>query len=242
MNEKLRAIGDIRYESSLVDGSGIRIAREFMTKLVRAFSKQASSYIRATYEAPFVFKERQLHSILAPALSSFTDAFLMESPVNRKWSAISSEERDDSHGWVDYWCYYRGIVFLIELKHGFISSKTGHVRKTVKKDWKKAIDQLDVIEKEAKSQSEWTNGAFRIALDILPLYETVNSERAKTAVNNDKMLAIYSKILKEFEPLPNWSAMWILHKDLIGPYSYPNSIEYYPSVLFISRLSEISRS
>lgn len=76
-----------------------------------------------------MFKERQLHSILAPALSKFTGAFLIESPVNRNWSSISNEDYDDSHGWVDYWCYYRDIVFLIELKHGFISSKTGRVKK-----------------------------------------------------------------------------------------------------------------
>lgn len=240
MNEKIRTVGDIYYEFSLVDGPGIRIIKEFMMKLVRAFSKQASSYIRVTGEVPFVFKERQLHSILAPALASFTDAFLMESPVNRNWSAMSIEERVDSHGWVDYWCYYRGISFLMELKHGFISSRTGNVTKTVREDWKQAIEQLNVIEKEAKVQSECTNGAFRVALDVLPLYETVNSGRFKT--ENEKIISIHRNSLLEFEPLPNWSALWLLHKDLIGPYEYLNSTEYYPGVLFLSRISEICRS
>lgn len=240
MDEKIRLIGDIHYESNLQDGPGIRIVRDFMMRLIRGFSKQASSYIRVTDEVPFIFKERQLHSSLAPALAEFCDAFLMESPVNRNWSSISYDERNDSHGWVDYWCYFRKIAFLIEIKHGFISCKSEQIRSSVKEDWKIALRQLDAIEKEAKFQSEWTNGAFRIALNVLPLYETANIKEPNTVGNFDKLLSIQRDSIKQFEQQPNWSAMWILHKNLAGPYKYPNTVEYYPGVLFISHISEIS--
>jgi len=108
--EVIKAVGEINYISHLLDGQGTRIANDFLSQLVREFSKQCSLYIRATNEVPFVFRERQLHSILAPAISKITDSFLMEAPVLREWSSISSKQYDDSHGWVDYWCKYRNTV------------------------------------------------------------------------------------------------------------------------------------
>jgi len=45
--------------------------------------------------------------------------------------------------------------------------------------------------------------------------------------------------MDELDKKPNWSASWILHKDLVGPYEYTNTIEYYPAILFMCSVSEI---
>ena len=241
MKETIRNVGNINYISNLTDGEGTRISNDFLTRLIREFTKQASLYMRATDEAPFVFKERQLNSILAPALSKITDAFLMEAQVQREWSSISSEEYNDSHGWVDYWCNYRNTVFLIELKHNFISGKTGLLTKEIKENWNIALKQLDVIEKESKVRSESCRGVFRVALHILPLYETVNHGDSKTIGEIERILNIQKLAMSGLDRNSNWSAMWMIHDDLTGPYEYVNTKEYYPGVLFLCNLYEISK-
>jgi len=238
-SKKIRTVGDIYIDSSLKNGQGVRITNEFFSRLIEEFAKQSTLYIRATNEAPFAFKEKQLHSIVAPALSKYTKAFLMEPPVNRRWSSISKEDLEDSHGWIDYWCYYRNIVFLIELKHGYLSSISGQVTQNVKDSWEIAIKQLYVIKEAAKVHAENSNGAFRVALSILPIYEVSNSENPKTINQTDILLNIQNKIEKELKPAPNWIGLWVLHKDLVGPYKYLNSVEYYPGVIFTANISEI---
>ena len=240
MQKLIRNVGKINYISSLKDGEGIRVANDFMKLLIEEFSKQSSLYMRNTEEVPFTYGEKQLHSIIAPALSRITSEFLMESPVKRKWSSEYSADYNDSHGWVDYWCRYRNTSFLIELKHGFIATKSGKVREGVKEDWKKALSQLNVIEEEAKNYIEYCNGVFRLALHVLPLYETVNNKERSELTFKD-LVEIQKQVVNELEYPPNWSALWMIHDELIGPYEYVNTKECYPGVLFMCSLYEICK-
>lgn len=130
----------------------------------------------------------------------------------------------------------------MELRIRLNSVPPGHIRKRVKDEWEVASKQLDAIEKEAKPQSKWTNGAFRVAVEILQFYDTLNIKKANTARVNRKMLSTQINSLHQFNPQPNWTALWVLHKNLVEPHEYPNSIEIYPGVLFISRISKISKS
>ncbi|MDK2821517.1 MAG: hypothetical protein PWP31_1482 [Clostridia bacterium] len=41
LHHKIRSVGDIHIETSLSDGPGIRITREFLTLLVKEFAKQS---------------------------------------------------------------------------------------------------------------------------------------------------------------------------------------------------------
>lgn len=197
--------------------------------------------MQATGEAPFVFKERQLNSILAPALSNKADAFLMEAPVQREWSRIHNQEYNDSHGWVDYWSIYRGYVFLIEIKHNFISYKTGQITNNIKENWRIALEQLDAIEEEAKIRSKECNGVIRVVLHILPIYETVNADEHLDKSEYVRMLDIHKLSLSELERSPNWSAIWKLHDDLVGPYEYIDTKEVYPGILFLCNIYEVSK-
>ena len=239
--ERINKVGKLHVISTLADGEGIRKVRDFLSLLVTGFAKQVSVYMNETWEAPFVFRERQLHTFLAPTLSKFTDVFLMEAPVHRKWSSISSQDYNDSHGWVDYWCFYRNLVFLIELKHGFLSGRTGTPNKNVKNYWVEAVQQLDVIQDYADIQSQDSGGAFRIALQVLPIYETVNDSMPKIIGNTDKLLEIQKNCMEAFKPEPNWSMLWQLHESITGPFEYANTKEFYPGIVFLSRVSEIHK-
>lgn len=241
LKENIRLAGDMYYDSQLKDSPGTRIANDFLTLLTKGFAKQSAKHINAINEVPFVYRERQLHSVLAPALSTFTDAFMMESPVDRGWSTTSDPNMNDSHGWVDYWCYYRKLSFLVELKHGFISRRAGQLRNDVKKEWQKAHLQLDAIEEEAKRQSTWTNGTLRLALHVLPIFETCNKNVVKTLNDIDNLFSIQQCAMNELDRKPNWSAIWKLHEKLAGPHDFTNTTEYYPGVLFVAHVSEITR-
>jgi len=237
----MRTIGDLYIESRLSDGAGIRVTNDFLSKLTKGFAKRTSRFMYAHVGVPFVQKERQLHSLLIPALADITDMFMIEFPIKRNWSSLSTRDFDDSHGWVDYWCRYRDIVFFIELKHGFISSKTGLVNQSLHETWGKAREQLDVIEKEVDIHKEWSSGVFRIALEIVPLYETVNSGEPKILSDLDNMFKIQKNCIDELNPSPNWSAIWRLHKELAGPHQFTNTKECYPGIVFLARVSKINR-
>jgi len=215
--------------------------RKNLSLLIKGFAKEVSIYMRETWEAPFMFRERQLHTFFAPVLSQFTDVFLMEAPVQRKWSSISSQQYNDSHGWVDYWCFYRKLVFLIELKHGFMSGRFGTPNKNVKQKWAQAIEQLDVIKDYADVQSETSGGAFRIALQLLPVFETANDGNPRLVGDREKLLEIQKTCMEVLEPNPNWSILWILQKSITGPFEYINGVEFYPGIIFLARVSEIHK-
>lgn len=239
-SETVRTVGNIYYSSNLKDGQGQRVANDFLTRLTNGFARRTAKYMRVTREVPFVFRERQLHSIIAPTLDDFTDAFLMELPTQRSWSVTADERTSDSHGWIDYWCSYRNISFLVELKHGFISGKSGQIRKDVKAEWETAILQLDAIEEEAKFQGQWSNGTLRVALHVLPLFERHAQADGKPVNDLEKLLEIQKRAMEELERRPNWSAMWKIHEGIAGPYEYSNAIEFYPGVLIVANVSEIT--
>jgi hypothetical protein len=91
-------IGKVNYMSQLEDGISKRITNDFLTRIVEEFAKQTSRYMDAIEDIPFVYRERQLNSILATALSRITDIFLMELPLKREWTSVSREDYNDSHG------------------------------------------------------------------------------------------------------------------------------------------------
>lgn len=238
---RMRPIGDIYIESRLPDGEGISVTNDLLTKLVKGFTKQTFNYMNEIEGVPFVHRERQLHSLIIPALSRITNMFMVEYPLKRNWSILSPREYNDSHGWVDYWCCYRDIRFFIELKHGLISGRTGHVNSLLQKKWQDAIQQLKVIKDEVNLEKEWSSGVFRIALEVVPVYETINNREPKTLGDADNLLMIHSNLFKDLKPSPNWSAIWQLHHKLAGPHEVTNGSECYPGIIFMARVSKISK-
>lgn len=198
---------------------------------------QSRKYIKATNEAPFVYGEKQLHSIILPAMTKITDAVLTEAPVARKWSC--AEERDNSHGWVDYWCRYRDVDFLIELKHGFISTKTARPDKHKVQQWLEANKQLDVIEEEAKNYGAYSKGTIRVAMSILVAYDRTTKEEFSTDINPENLFMIRDTTFIGTDIEPNWIGMWELEEDLPKIYQYNHGIERYPAIFMFCRVNEI---
>ncbi len=240
--EKIKNVGETNTISFLTNGEGIIKTKQFLSNLTIGFAKKVSDYMYKCWDAPFMYRERQLHTFFVPVLSQLSEIFLMESPVERKWSSISNEQYNDAHGWFDYYCFYRNIVFLMEIKHGFLSGKTGKVNKNLKDNWYNAIEQLDVIKDYANYESQESGGVFRIALQVIPIYEVANNGISKIVGDSERLLTIQKTCMEEFiigSGWSMWSMLWKLHENLSGPFEYTNGIEFYPGIIFIAGVSEI---
>lgn len=239
---KIRNIGDFHFEHTLKDGTGIRILKNFLEALSTEFGKKSRQFHDVAGVHSFVYRERQLHSVLAPVFSDITDAFLMESPVNRRWSDTTEETHagEDSHGWVDYWCMHKGYNYYVELKHDFISYKSGKIRTVAKENWKKACLQLDALNDEIETQRELAKGIFRIVLHVMPVFISGGEDKLKE-VSEEKLKAIRTEAIENLskERTPNWSCLWIPHRDIQGPFEYINKEESYPGVFIFAHVAEI---
>ena len=91
-------------------------------------------------------------------------------------------------------------------------------------------------------QSLYSNGAFRVALQIIPVFETVNKQESVSKNNIERLLEIKESCCNLLDPRPNWTAIWKLHEKLFRPHEFSNTRECYPGVLFIARVLEISKS
>lgn len=241
--EIIRGIGKKNIIDDFKDGEGTRIARDFLDRLLTEFAKQSSKYMIGACEAPFAYKEKQLHSMLAPSISKITPLFLMEQPIEREWSKLRNANMINTMGWLDYWCRYRNIDFFIELKHGIDSFSTDNIRKNTKKDWLYANSkQLQFLKKEAKLFSQWSKGVILLSLHVISIYETTKLDKQpKSSENIEDLLWIQQNYYTNLKPKPNWSGLWILNNTLVETckVEYDKSDKYYPGVLWLSRISEI---
>jgi len=239
----IRESGKINIISNIGDGSGRRVANDFLNKLTVEFAKQSTKYINEVYEAPFAYKEKQLHSIIAPSIAKLTNAFIMECPVSRQWSKIRKQNYEDSHGWLDYWCRYRGVDFFIEIKHNYVSFKTINIRKNSHENWDYMNNrQLNLVKKEAKIYKDYSKGVLLISFHVITIYDYLQ-KRKKTKCFDDKerLIMAQKNYYENLKPSPNWSNLWILKNDLVRNSSEESKTHktYYPGLIFISKVHEI---
>jgi hypothetical protein len=238
----IKSVGKISTSSSIQGIEGNVHMNSFLDSFVKEFAIQSSKYIRIAKEAPFSYSERQLQSTICAGLARYTDAFLTELPVNRKWSGIKKKNYEDSHGWIDYWCSYKGIDIILELKHSFDSLRTNIIRKDTIIEWSGANSQLDVIKTEVKSCILSPESYFLIAMLVIPFYETLTSEQLEESYDyRESLLTRQSIFVSNLSITPNWSSVWMLNDNLAKGCieKNGNSYIYYPGVLFLSKALQL---
>ncbi len=241
--ETIRNIGKIHIINKIGDGEGRRIASEFMEKLLVGFTKQSAKYINAVFEAPFSYSERQLHSVLAPVISNIADAFIMEHPMERKWESEEESTRESYTGFLDYWCRYRGLDLFIELKHDRDAYKNDNIRKEALHNWDYMNNkQLERVKEEATRFSEHSKGVLLIALHAFTVYETLpNSKESLAREDVETLNSSQLNYMSNLEPKPNWSGLWVLHRDLFDrcTHDYENKKKYFPGVILVAKINEL---
>lgn len=233
----IRNCGKLRIIDDISDDHGSRILRDFMFQLAENFARKAANYMRLVQESPFAYSERQASSLLAPALSEIADAFLMEFPTKRKDKKLDY----DTHGWIDFWALYRKIDFYIELKHSYYSFLGRSITSKTDRRWKNVNQQVKDCRKDLLITPD-SRGFITLPIQIIPVYESRPENVSSLAVKKyQELLDIHKHIHDTLSPNPNWSAMWMIHEDLVqNSFHYgENGLEYYPALLLLSRFDKL---
>ena len=234
-----RGIGKFYVESTLKDGEGIRVLKKFLLDTVIEIAKEGANFIQHVGHSPLAYSERQLHTIIAPAIARTSDCFIMESPVDRKWSILDEENTQDSRGWVDYWCAYKDFSYYIELKKRYISYSTKNLLTQVKEEWQVACNQLAAIQDEIKAQEQVSKKVFKIAIEILTVY-IQSKDNDKLTFDIEGLLEVQKNAIRQISDIreANWSCLWVLHDDLVETYSYDKVNEVYPALLYLVNIEQ----
>ena len=159
--------------------------------------------------------------------------FLLEHPVDRKWSKLKDYNWKDSRGRIDYWARKSGFDYLIEVKHSFDSLKTKTITQSLKDKWQVMTNQLDVLKDDCKDFSESSKGTFRVGIHVITFYE--NTADPQYVGNYKELESRYDNYLKSFDGDANWAALWVLKNELAGDCIWEEK-ESYPAVLFLVKV------
>ena len=224
----VRGFGRVEVESCLRRHRGFVVLNDFLRSLTKRFLIRSRNYWNEADELPYVYRERQLHSVLCPAIADITPYFLAEAPMKRRYSD-SNGERTQSQGWVDYFCHYRDVSVFLEVKHGFHSARKPVVRKYVDRYWRAAAKQQGSIGRHMRHWIEG-KGGVRVSLLFLPFYASSKDGEVDRTITDDYLRDRDCEVFAQLKPSPNWSALCICHKDVSGPYDYDNGWEEYPAL------------
>ena len=233
--EIIRGFGKCTNASSFGKSEGHTITNDFLCRTATNFFKFSLKHRTSEDYLPFIYKERQVHSVLCPAINVSSDSFLIEAPVNRKKRG-DNRATTEKKGWVDYYCNYRNISYFIEVKHSFYSITSGTLNDSTLKKWKTANRQLQSVKKEI---TDWIKpedkGAFRMSMLILPYY----TKKIDFNFKHTDIAKHHSIINTKLNS--NWSSLCIINDKLSGPYEYVNATEKHPAVGIYCKISEIHK-
>lgn len=207
-------VGKFYHEDTLPQKNGSIVTRDLFYTLSEQIGRHSRKYFDYMNELPFVAREKQLRSVVDISLAKIVDVFSCEALVGRKHNG-PNKKVEDGHGWVDCWSIYRDYAFLIELKHRYMSIRSGKVRNSLSEEWVNAKQQIRTISKEDMSYySRSTKGLVRCALLIVPHYVTVTAhEQPDSNVKEN-----HSKLINDLKP--NWSTLWSTHPDMTIDHKY----------------------
>ncbi len=125
------------------------VAKDLVNNLFFDMAKLCTKYSNETFcDLPYTYRERQLDSVLLPALSKICNSMVFaELPVKRECNNRHFNI-EESSGRLDYWCIYKGYRFVIELKHSYDCFTTPNTREEVVTErWLKMNEQLQSLDK-----------------------------------------------------------------------------------------------
>ena len=111
-NTKIQNLNFVISSCPSDQGEDYNIAYSFIKEVFCKVCKQSLLFSNSKYdiiEYPFLFRERQLDSVVLPIISSLCKGLVIaEYPIVRD-SSIKGFEKKDSKGRIDYWCIYQGL-------------------------------------------------------------------------------------------------------------------------------------
>ena len=222
MEIKKHNLSFVEAFSENYEGESFIVAKELVNNLFFDMAKLCTKYSNKIFcDLPYTYRERQLDSVLLPALSKLCNSMVFaELPVKRKCNNRNFNI-EESSGRLDYWCIYKGYSFVIELKHSYDCFTTPNTREgVVTERWLKMNEQLQSLDKEIKHYEENTKGVIKIGLHIITSY-------SDKAPNNQLYLQFQDSIPMTFERMqkdlckrktslkPNLMICWKIPKNIV---------------------------
>ncbi len=230
---KLKKSGKLTIDFQNLDGLGEIVTKSFLSGVVERVAIRTTEYFDETGDYVFRYKERQIHSVLCPAIADVTPSYLIEHPLERK---PVGEEKYRGH--VDYWAMYRRLSYLIELKHAFQAYSEDTPRKSICKKFSRAIRQLkDVRTDECEYLCGDNKKLLKIALETVTFYKGSKVKEKLTDIKDSEIIDCYNS-LKKSRSLNNMNiyALWLADKRMTQPFEYSNCFEIYPAVAFFAKI------
>ena len=221
------------------EGESFLVAKELVNNLFFEMAKLCTKYSNETFcDLPYTYRERQLDSVLLPALSKICNSMVFaELPAKRECNNRRFHV-EKSSGRLDYWCMYKDYSFVLELKHSYDCFTTPKTReRTITERWIKMNEQLDSLKKEIKQYEEKTKGVIRIGLHIMTSYsdKTPNNQLYLEFLNSIPLTfeRIQKDLSKRFSSLkPNLMICWKIPKKIV----FNDSEQTFPGLWAIAKI------
>lgn len=239
------------------DKAFYRTSSELLKELLANMASLAlkyTEYVHVQGDAPYIYHERQLDGLIAPALSKICDgAILTECPISRVYN-LRGYDASEGFGRFDYWCMYsrpsrnklKKSTFIIEVKHNYDNFTTDETRKELIDNWRVMCDyQLTSVRDDAKNFIEPTKGVIRIGL----LFVTSECRLPKGKQIKDLMSQYEKKLPEVLERLQkdvitckpkkmtaNFVACWLPPQKHIEQVA--KDTEIYPGLIMMGKIHE----
>ena len=203
------------------DEEDMIVAYSFVKEFFYRVCKQSLLFCNSKYdiiEYPFLFRERQLDSVVLPVMSDLCKGLVIaEYPVIRE-NNIKGCEKIKSSGRIDYWCIYKDYSFVIEMKHSYdaFKTKTTNDKRLIER-WKTmTTSQLQTIRGELKRFEEKTKGIIRLGLHFVTPYSDCDRNMSDFEIYANSQKDILKRLAEDVcrskpkTTTPNFMASWVL--------------------------------
>ena len=203
---------------------------KFFRKMIENFAKESFTHWNIWGRFPFIYREKQLNSVLIPAIHSYTKNIWLEEPfINQK-----KKKR-----FLDIATVKDDTIFMIELKHSWT-----HKKGKSKKDWEKSINQIsDIDVNTIRSSFNIDYNLIKMALMIAPTYISLDKNKGRDILNLTTE-EFTNNLFEDYQNIDKDNSV-----NLIGTIKIKNPEQYeykskygreiYPFISFIVRVEEV---
>lgn len=233
--ETIRNCGEFGIDFSLEDGDGTRVSKEFLQLLIRNIIKRSTEYFDEIGDHIFIYREKQLHSVVCPSIADLTPCYVIEHPLTRK-----PHGEEEYKGKCDYWISYRNYSFIMELKHSYWGYKNvNNPRQDISDKFNRCLSQLKEIKTEESRNLYINKGLIKIALQAIVFYRSSQNDIKSDDLDRNFEDAFEQLIQNTDLYESNVRSLWVLHDRLIQSFEYDNGYEIYPAVAFVGKVCDV---
>ena len=225
------------------DGDYHLVAYEFVKKLLFGVSKHSLKFYSTKFnfvDFPFTHRERQLDSLILPCISSLCNGIaIAEYPVRRNCKR-DEEEKNDTHGRIDYWCIYKGFTLVVEVKHSYDNIHEITNKKTFDRWNYMNCTQLQTCKKDVVCYEEKTRGIIRLGLQFITARSSNTDAdictyfKKETKKIFDRLVTDMSKIKPRYNT-PDFIGCWQIEEKL----AYAEEGIVSPGLILVAKIHDI---